>query len=80
MDIGGWLRSFGLEQYEATFRENAINEKVLRKLRAEDLKDIGVGMLAIVACYSMPSLKIAKAMGLTVPEALSVRGDKVIEQ
>ena len=22
MDIGGWLRSLGLEQYEAAFREN----------------------------------------------------------
>ena len=30
-------------QYEATFRENAINEKVLPNLTAEDLKDIGVG-------------------------------------
>jgi len=24
MDLGGWLRSLGLEQYEAAFRENAI--------------------------------------------------------
>ena len=23
MDIGGWLRSLGLERYEAAFRENA---------------------------------------------------------
>ena len=23
MDIGGWLRSVGLERYEAAFRENA---------------------------------------------------------
>ena len=45
MDIGGWLRSLGLEQYEATFRENAINEKVLPNLTAEDLKDMGVGIV-----------------------------------
>ena len=25
MDLGGWLRSLGLEQYEAEFRENAID-------------------------------------------------------
>jgi len=24
MDLGGWLRSLGLERYEAIFRENAI--------------------------------------------------------
>src|SRR5262252_1930669 len=45
MDIGDWLRGLGLEQYEAAFRENAISEKVLPKLTAEDLKDLGVGMV-----------------------------------
>ena len=42
MDVGEWLRSLGLEQYEAAFRDNAINEKVLPRLTAEDLKDLGV--------------------------------------
>ena len=42
MDLGGWLRSLGLEQYEAAFRENAIDGKVLPRLTAEDLKDLGV--------------------------------------
>jgi class 3 adenylate cyclase len=42
MDIGRWLRNLGLEQYEAVFRENAISEKVLPRLTAEDLKDLGV--------------------------------------
>ncbi len=45
MDIGGWLRNLGLEQYEAAFRDNAINEKVLPNLTAEDLKDLGIGMV-----------------------------------
>jgi len=45
MDLGGWLRRLGLEQYEAAFRENAISEKVLPSLTAEDLKDLGVGMV-----------------------------------
>ena len=45
MDVGGWLRRLGLEQYEAAFRENAISEKVLPNLTAEDLKDLGVGMV-----------------------------------
>ena len=42
MDLGGWLRSLGLEQYEAAFRENAIEETLLPSLTAEDLKDLGV--------------------------------------
>src|ERR1700741_3516392 len=45
MDVGGWLRKLGLEQYEAAFRENEISEKVLPNLTAEDLKDLGVGMV-----------------------------------
>jgi predicted ATPase/class 3 adenylate cyclase len=45
MDIVVWLRSLGLEQYEAAFRDNAINEKVLLSLTAEDLKDLGVVMV-----------------------------------
>jgi hypothetical protein len=37
MDVGGWLRKLGLEQYEAAFRENEIDETVLPNLTAEDL-------------------------------------------
>ena len=45
MDVGGWLRSLGLEQYEATFRENEIDNTVLPRLTAEDLKDLGIGFV-----------------------------------
>ena len=45
MDLGGWLRSLGLGQYEAAFRENAIDDTVLPNLTAEDLKDLGVGIV-----------------------------------
>ena len=44
MDVGGWLRSLGLEKYEAAFRENEIDETVLPSLTAEDLKELGVGI------------------------------------
>ena len=43
MDIVVWLRSLGLEEYEAAFRDNKINEWVLPNLTQEDLKEIGVG-------------------------------------
>ena len=42
MDIGGWLRSIGLERYEAAFRENAIDAEVLRDLTDQDLEKLGV--------------------------------------
>ena len=45
MDLGGWLRSLGLERYEASFRENEIDDTVLPNLTAEDLKDLGVGVV-----------------------------------
>jgi class 3 adenylate cyclase len=45
MDLAVWLRSLGLEQYEAAFRENAITEKLLPSLTAEDLKDLGVSIV-----------------------------------
>jgi len=43
LDIDGWLRSLGLEQYEAAFRDNEIDDRVLPSLTHEDLKEIGVG-------------------------------------
>ena len=45
MDIVVWLRSLGLGKYEAAFRENEINERVLPSLTAEDLKELGVTAL-----------------------------------
>ena len=45
MNIDSWLRNLGLAQYEAAFRDNAIDEKVLPRLTAEDLKDLGVGLV-----------------------------------
>ena len=41
MDVGGWLRKLGLEQYEAAL----ISAKVLPNLKADDLKNLGVGMV-----------------------------------
>jgi class 3 adenylate cyclase len=45
MDVGGWLRGLGLEQYEAAFRGNAIDDAILPSLTADDLKDLGVGIV-----------------------------------
>ena len=45
MDIDGWLRSLGLEQYEAAFRENEIDDDGPAELTDEDLKELGVGIV-----------------------------------
>src|SRR5262249_31249361 len=45
MDLGNWLRSLGLGQYEAAFRENEIDDAILPTLTAEDLKDLGVSIV-----------------------------------
>ena len=42
MDVGSWLRSLGLGQYEATFRNNAVDADVLFELTDSDLVQLGV--------------------------------------
>ena len=74
MDLGGWLRSLGLERYEVTFRENEIDEAVLPNLTAEDLKDLGVGAVGhrrklLDAIAALRAEASAKAPG---PDALPV--------
>jgi class 3 adenylate cyclase len=68
MEVGGWLRSLGLGQYEANFRDNKIDADVLPGLTADDLKDIGVSavgdrrrLLAAIATLSVetPSASVA---------------------
>src|SRR3984893_18279598 len=60
MDLGDWLRSVGLEQYETVFRENAIDETILHDLTENHLREIGVPLGA--------RLKLLKAIA-----ALSAR-------
>ena len=38
MDLGGWLRGLGLEEYVAAFRDNKIDDTVLPSLTAVGLK------------------------------------------
>ena len=42
MDIDGWLRGIGLEQYAQTFRDNAIDADVLGDLTDEHLRELGL--------------------------------------
>src|SRR5215472_4785258 len=42
MDLAEWLRGLGLEQYVPAFRDNDIDGEVLRRLTADDLRELGV--------------------------------------
>ena len=44
MDVGGWLRSLGLSQYETLFRQNDIDAEVLNELTEGDLEKFGVSL------------------------------------
>jgi class 3 adenylate cyclase/predicted ATPase len=44
MEIGAWLRSLGLSQYEAAFRESEIDADILPELTEQHLKDLGVSL------------------------------------
>ena len=44
-NVRGWLRSLGLERYDAVFRDNEIDEAILPNLTAENLKELGVTAL-----------------------------------
>jgi class 3 adenylate cyclase len=80
MDVVVWLRSLGLGQYEAAFRENEISERVLPNLTQEDLKEIGVGPVghrrtlleAIAALRADAGGKASSADATTVSPAPSV--------
>src|SRR5690242_21945732 len=45
LDIADWLRGLGLEQYAAAFRDNDIDGEILRRLTAEDLRELGVASI-----------------------------------
>src|SRR3954469_23583148 len=45
VDVGEWLKSLGLEQYEAAFRENDVDAELLPRLTGDDLKDLGITLV-----------------------------------
>jgi class 3 adenylate cyclase len=74
MDLGDWLRSLGLEQYEATFRENAIDDSVLPDLTDQDLEKLGVllghrrKLLRALANLEAIPMSAAGPLGIGAPE------------
>ena len=80
MDLGGWLRSLGLDEYESTFRENGIDEHVLCHLTAEELRQIGVSavgdrrrLLTAIGELIAPSLSMEPRLDRCGPRLLRLR-------
>jgi class 3 adenylate cyclase len=88
MDVVVWLRSLGLGKYEATFRENEIDEPVLLNLTAEDLKELGVVALghrrklldAIAALRTDADAKAPSVDAASTPSGLSVSPEEHAER
>ena len=45
MDVAEWLRGLGLEQYAPAFRDNDVDGEILKRLTAEDLRELGVASI-----------------------------------
>ena len=71
MDVGGWLRTLGLGQHEAAFRDNAIRADVIADLTDGDLEKLGLPLGA--------RKRLLKAIaGLMGTPAATTRSDSVI--
>src|SRR3954454_15013610 len=78
MDLGGWLRSLGLAQYEAIFRENAIDTDILPDLTEDHLREMGLPLgarlkllkaISALASGAEPNLTRAAPPGLPAETA-----------
>src|SRR3954453_19535322 len=65
IEITDWLRGLGLEQYTTAFRDNDIDAKVLPRLTAEDLRELGVTSVG----HRRRLLDAISALGTLAPAA-----------
>jgi class 3 adenylate cyclase len=83
MDIAHWLRTLGLERYEAAFRKNDVGAVVLPSLTAEDLKELGVTsvghrrqLLEAIAVLRTEAMSEGGPAGRALPIATSANDGK----
>jgi class 3 adenylate cyclase len=73
LDIDGWLRGIGLEQYAQTFRDNAIDVDVLCDLTDEHLRELGLPLgarlklLRAVAALSTGQTPVSREITTPAP-------------
>ena len=73
-NVAEWLRRLGLEQYEAAFRDNDIDARVLPRLTVEDLRELGIGsighrrrLLDAIAALGTPETPPAPTLAPAAP-------------
>jgi class 3 adenylate cyclase len=81
MDVVAWLRGLGLEQYAPAFRDNDIDDAVLRRLTAEDLRELGVAsvghrrrLVDAIAALDEADTAAAGTAGVPAPASTVVTG------
>ena len=74
MDLANWLRSLGLERLEAAFRDNDIDEALLRDLTDDHLREMGLTLGArlklLKAIAALPN-ELASDVRASIPVATS---------
>ena len=85
MDVGSWLRSLGLAQYEAAFRDNKIAADLLPRLTDAGLKDIGVSALGdrlrlLDAIAALDSAKPLANSTVSLPKGAALKGREEVSR
>jgi class 3 adenylate cyclase/predicted ATPase len=76
VDVAAWLHGLGLQRYEETFRANEIDARILPRLTAEDLKDLGVNLVG----HRRRLLDAIAALGAEEPTATDERAPAAAER
>src|SRR5262245_53858377 len=80
MDIVTWLTDLGLERYAEQFTANEIDEKTLRDLSGEDLKELGVSVLGHRKKLLLAIAELGRFVSETRPPAASAIPDAARRQ
>jgi class 3 adenylate cyclase len=75
MDLANWLRSLGLERFEAAFRDNDIDEAVLRDLTDDHLREMGLTLgarLKLLKAIAALPRELASDVPASIPVATPV--------
>ena len=76
MDVGDWLLSIGLSQYEALFRESEIDAEVLSELSEVDFEKIGIPLghrkRLLKAIANLDASRSASTQPSTAPAPLPI--------
>ena len=73
MDVGGWLRSLGLGQYEALFRTNEIDADILPELTEVDFEKRALSCSMTFSSASLKGETDADSVWLSISRTMSRR-------